>query len=140
LDELLRLFPLLDIVTLEVGNWDTVASNIIVHDDIVISASWLSYLLGNLVVNYLGIYFWLVDNSILINNGLSLSTIDTRNFILLLLLKELDSLKLLLELSSLSIDIFIKSLLILVQLINNVLLVQLSLRSSSHRCIINFGS
>jgi hypothetical protein len=28
----------------------------------------------------------------------------------------------------------------LVQLINNVLLVQLSLRSSSHRCIINFGS
>jgi hypothetical protein len=123
------LLSLLDVIALEVSDWNLVASNILVHYCVIISTSWLCYLLGDLVVHNL--ICWI--------SSLRLADIHLWLLLLLLLLQNLDPLELLLEFCPLSIDILVQHLLVLVKLVDDKLLVQLSSIGSSHGSIVHVG-
>ena len=129
-----ELLSLLDIVRLEVGYWNRIACDILVHDGVIIAtSSWLRNLLGQLIIDYLATSWLLLDLLVILTTASSGSS----DLIFLLLLEDLDPLELLLELGSLGIDILVKELLVLRQLVNNILLIQLGSGGATHRCVIN---
>jgi hypothetical protein len=119
-----ELFSLLEVVTLEIGDWNLVATNVFVHGCIpVIILAWLCHLLRDHVVhkNWL-LLRHLLSDELAVDLVLLLTSTRAR-IIILLLLHALDLLKLLLELISLLVDVLVQYLLVLLDLVNDVLLV-----------------
>lgn len=111
-------------VTLEIGDWNLVATNVFVHGRIpVIILAGLCHLLRDHVVhkNWL-LLRHLLSDELAVDLVLLLTSTRPR-IIILLLLHALDLLKLLLELVSLLVDVLVQYLLVLLDLVNDVLLV-----------------